>query len=189
MISRLHTAASAMSLLLCMATAGLWISSYRFGLFVAAQPPPHNLTSLVLASEWGAFEAGLYDAMEDNRPKGAGWSISAGAPRAKADASVFHPNGYSRLWFHCDLPFSRDVVVPHWFVLLATGVLPAARLLRRRIPAGRFVVEFRDGPAAIHGGVCGVAPSERRRPRSRGGARCGRRRAVDRRVAGRPGEP
>ena len=93
--SRLRIVASAMSLLLCMATAGLWISSYRFGLFVTLQPPPHDLTFFVLSSEWGAFEAGPYDAMEDDRPKGSGWSVHAGAPRAEADGNVFH-KGYSR---------------------------------------------------------------------------------------------
>src|SRR5215217_2227828 len=134
MLRRLFTLFSALSLLLCVAAAALWVRSYweGYGLYYATRPPPALLT-------WGyAARGGLWVGRMESRYRRPGWSVE----RFPAPPGVFYDSEFPpgvRLGFGY-IPRSSPqamygIVAPLWFLTLATAAAPAWHvvvLLRRR---------------------------------------------------------
>jgi len=169
MIHRLFTLASAFSLLLCAGTLALWVSSYWRDIGVAAQPPPHNTTCYMWESDCGAFTLSISNGTDDMRLIGEGWDLSLFYPPSRPDDHVFCPTWYSRLWFQHQSyfgPWRGEWTVPHWFVMLATGLLPFIRWRSGRVPSGccrRCGYDLRATPDRCP--ECG-APVRRAKPSS-----------------------
>jgi len=139
----LWNAATAMSLLLCVATVALWVRSYQKCDEVwwsIANP------RLVLAASGyrGGLVAGSYKPVatpDPLQPSGAVWNQG----KAMSFTEVFHSRGtwFNRFGFTLEyarnnLYESRFFACPYWSILLPTALLPCARLVGWRRRARRL---------------------------------------------------
>ena len=142
-LRRVFTLTSSLSLLLCAATAVLWVWSYWSEIGIGAEPPPHSTTLYMLDSERGAFTFSISNGTDDLRLMGGGWDISFFHYPSDPDNHIFCRTWYRRLWFHHESffrPWRGEVSIPHWAVMVATGLIPLARRWAGRTETGHCSV-------------------------------------------------
>jgi len=154
---RLHNGLTALSLLLCVAAAGLWVQSHRGVGSARWRDLGRNAGALVrhyAEARWEGGELHLHCGDETWRDPGEG-AVVASAPGAGGFS--LRPSSYTRFaadrpaWESLGFGFGRSsvgrmayshrgwrVTVPFWAIVLGTCALPAARLRRKWRGRGAF---------------------------------------------------
>ena len=120
MIRRVFTATSVLSLLMCVATAGLWVwcrNGHEVGTYRV--DPDQSYGIAAERADFIAFLQRDRDGYRDNDPDDALW-VHAGFRYIRQTSTGL------RRW---------NVVLPYWAILTLAAVLPAASLARRLMRA------------------------------------------------------
>src|SRR5688500_17096563 len=149
MTHRLLNLLTALSLMLCVAVAALWVRSYRVGDCVSVGLGPRTV---MVTSEGGCYACSSFF-----RPGAGGvrWGWGSYAKRCGAARAA---RGLVHFAFGPERAGAHDFVVPQWIVPALLGGLSAARI------AGRSRRRRVDGDACrscgydLTGNVSGVCP-------------------------------
>ena len=147
---RLLTAATILSLLLCLATLGLWVRSYWGQDYLRYERAMFD-AKWILGACHNCGEMQLY--VQQGRADAAnGWSQSTYGPETTTDWALVSQRVVWFLGFGYLRARSTDhqmyaIVFPHWFLALLFAVLPAVRL--------RAILRARRRYAAGHCPACG----------------------------------
>src|SRR5947209_17435884 len=133
---RLFTIASALSLLLCLATIALWVRSYWLHEEVVRRSPDRQVTMLLLLnSTWGELGIGI-DFFETVSPWPK-WNYSRFASssdsrirtvRNKVGVQVVAILGFGYLQANKPNGSTHWIFFPHWFLALLLAIAPALHL-------------------------------------------------------------
>jgi hypothetical protein len=172
----LFNAATVLSLVLCVATAALWVRSYwRLDTFAWTRPPRPGAESLFvyLDSGSGGMMTGiglLSYGWASEQPSGWDWRRDDHRPVSYAGGRTANRWGFGHDSFHHPQVRWVRIIVPAWLVVTLFGALPTTRLAlsirrRRRSVKGRCLrcgYDLRATPDRCP--ECGATPTPARSP-------------------------
>ena len=136
---------TALSLLLCLATIAVWVTSYRRTQYVGLGRPDHWLGALsmsgILRLERGGFAMGRQGWSHESYPTPAGGLWRELYSRDTRGILQFAGIGYSSIDYSSNGSMKRTAIyLPHWLLALAFALLPAwsvwAAIVRKKPKPG-----------------------------------------------------
>jgi len=154
-----YTIASVISLLLCVATAVLWVRSYtRYDEVRLGVERNETAEVFLIASDNGGVLL-FTDSkpLADTFKPGMTWTTRPINRAAKMPATFWARHNFDALNWNYTWMIARGVEVPHWLVVILTAVLPAVFVWRSwRRPSGQARCSTCD--YNLTGNTSGVCP-------------------------------